>query len=147
MAITAERLQDRSFRSTTWQRILLNKKERHSTYSGISCWAVWAGTAPPLHTTGSDIVPEPIDREYHVCPQALFGETHHPGREQRLPELLPGLFHSRGLHQNSSRTGMNNFFKVRNPRWIKLHEKPLRQFQKPLFRKKYDWNIHTGAKN
>ena len=78
---------------------------------------------------------------------ALELGTHHLGFGQRLSELLPGWLHSRGLYQNSSRTGMNNFLKVRNPHWIKLHEKPLRKFQKVLFRKKYDWNIHTGAKN
>ena len=37
--------------------------------------------------------------------------------------------------------------KVKNPRWIKLHAKRLRRFQKSLAKKKYDKKTHTGSKN
>lgn len=36
---------------------------------------------------------------------------------------------------------------VENPRWIKLHAKRLRRFQKALSRKQYDQKTHTGSKN
>lgn len=36
---------------------------------------------------------------------------------------------------------------VPNPRWMKLHEKRLRRFQKSLSRKKYDPAAHKGSKN
>lgn len=34
-----------------------------------------------------------------------------------------------------------------NPRWIKIHQKRLRRFQKSLSRKQYDFRTHTGSKN
>lgn len=36
---------------------------------------------------------------------------------------------------------------VANPRWIKVHEKKLRRFQKALSRKYYDTKTHKGSKN
>lgn len=36
---------------------------------------------------------------------------------------------------------------VPNPRWIKLHERRLRRFQKSLSRKQYDKKTHTGSRN
>lgn len=36
---------------------------------------------------------------------------------------------------------------IPNPRWIRLHEKRLRRFQKSLSRKQYDEKTHTGSRN
>ena len=40
-----------------------------------------------------------------------------------------------------------SFLKIRNPRWIRIHERRLRRFQKALSRKQYDCKTHTGSKN
>lgn len=37
--------------------------------------------------------------------------------------------------------------KIKNPRWIKLHERRLRRLQQSLSRKQYDRKTHTGSKN
>ncbi len=36
---------------------------------------------------------------------------------------------------------------VPNPRWIQVHARRLRRFQKSLFRKQYDKKTHTGSRN
>lgn len=36
---------------------------------------------------------------------------------------------------------------VPNPRWIQVHARWLRRFQKSLSRKQYDKKTHTGSKN
>ena len=42
---------------------------------------------------------------------------------------------------------MDESIPVHNPRWIKLHEKRLRRFQKAMSRKQYNTKTHTGSKN
>lgn len=42
---------------------------------------------------------------------------------------------------------MDESMPVHNPRWIRLHEKRLRRFQKALSRKQYDRKNHKGSKN
>lgn len=40
-----------------------------------------------------------------------------------------------------------HYEKIKNPRWIKLHEKRLRRLQQSLSRKQYDRKTHTGSQN
>lgn len=52
-----------------------------------------------------------------------------------------------GLHDYCTLSDGDGTCKVKNPRWIRLHERRLRRFQKALSRKKYDCKTHTGSKN
>lgn len=67
-----------------------------------------------------------------------------PVEEVSISDILSA---DMGLKDFAVLGGKDGFLKVRNPRWIKLHERRLRRFQKALSRKKYDRETHTGSKN
>lgn len=52
-----------------------------------------------------------------------------------------------GVHDYCTLSDGEGTCKVRNPRWIRLHERRLRRFQKALSRKRYDRKTHTGSRN
>lgn len=68
----------------------------------------------------------------------------HPAEEVSISEILSADI---GLKDFAVLGDDKEFLKIRNPRWIRVHEKRLRQFQKALFRKQYDRKTHTGSKN
>ena len=67
-----------------------------------------------------------------------------PVEEVSISDILSA---DMGLKDFAVLGGKDDFFKVRNPRWIRVHEKRLRRFQKALSRKQYDRKTHTGSKN
>lgn len=67
-----------------------------------------------------------------------------PVEEVSISDILSA---DMGLKDFAVLGGKDGFLKVRNPRWIKLHERRLRRFQKALSRKKYDRETHTRSKN
>lgn len=64
--------------------------------------------------------------------------------EVSLSEILSA---DMGLKDFAVLGDSDGFLKIRNPRWIRVHEKRLRRFQKALSRKQYDTKTHTGSKN
>lgn len=60
---------------------------------------------------------------------------------------MPGLSADMGLKNFAVIGDKESFLKIRNPRWIRVHERRLRRFQKALSRKQYDCKTHTGSKN
>ena len=67
-----------------------------------------------------------------------------PVEEVSVSEILSA---DMGLKDFAVLGDSDGFLKIRNPRWIRLHEKRLRRFQKALSRKQYDPKTHTGSKN
>lgn len=68
----------------------------------------------------------------------------HPVEEVSVSEILSA---DMGLKDFAVFGDNDSFLKIRNPRWIRVHEKRLRRFQKALSRKQYDCKTHTGSKN
>lgn len=68
----------------------------------------------------------------------------HPVEEVPVSEILSA---DMGLKDFAVLGDSDEFLKIRNPRWIRLHEKRLRRFQNALSRKQYDPKTHTGSKN
>ena len=68
----------------------------------------------------------------------------HPVEEVSVSEILSA---DMGMKDFAVLGDSNGFLKIRNPRWIRVHEKRLRRFQKALSRKQYDRKTHTGSKN
>lgn len=68
----------------------------------------------------------------------------HPVEEVSVSEILSA---DMGLKDFAVLGDNESFLKIRNPRWIKVHERRLRRFQKALSRKQYDCKTHTGSKN
>lgn len=52
-----------------------------------------------------------------------------------------------GIKHFAMITGKDGSEPIKNPHWIKVHEKRTRRLQKSLSRKKYDTKTHTGSKN
>lgn len=67
-----------------------------------------------------------------------------PVEEVSVSEILSA---DMGLKDFAVLGDSDGFLKIRNPRWIRVHEKRLRRFQKALSRKQYDRKTHTGSKN
>lgn len=68
----------------------------------------------------------------------------HPVEEVSVSEILSA---DMGLKDFAVLGDNESFLKIRNPRWIRIHERRLRRFQKALSRKQYDCKTHTGSKN
>lgn len=79
-----------------------------------------------------------------LCPSGTVIDEIHPSEEVSISEILSA---DMGLKDFAVLGDDKEFLKIRNPRWIRVHEKRLRRFQKALSRKQYDRKTHTGSKN
>ena len=101
-----------------------------------------------LCPSGTSIKKATINRQGDRYEVSLGMETVidqiHPVEEVSVSDILSA---DMGLKDFAVLGDKENFLKIRNPRWIKVHERRLRRFQKALSRKQYDRKMHTGSKN
>lgn len=105
-------------------------------------------TFPGLCPSGTSIKKATVSRQGDRYEVSLGMETVidkiHPVEEVSVSEILSA---DMGLKDFAVLGDNESFLKIRNPRWIKVHERRLRRFQKALSRKQYDRKTHTGSKN
>ena len=105
-------------------------------------------TFPDLCPSGTSIKKATISRHGGRYEVSLGMETVidriHPVEEVPVSEILSA---DMGLKDFAVLGDNESFLKIRNPRWIRIHERRLRRFQKALSRKQYDRKTHTGSKN
>ena len=105
-------------------------------------------TYPGLCPSGTSIKKATVSRQGDRYEISLGMETIidqiHPVEEVSVSEILSA---DMGLKDFAVLGDKESFLKIRNPRWIKVHERRLRRFQKSLSRKQYDCKTHTGSKN
>ena len=101
-----------------------------------------------LCPSGTSIKKATINRQGDNYEVSLGMETVidqiHPVEEVSVSDILSA---DMGLKDFAVLGDKEGFLKIRNPRWIKIHERRLRRFQKALSRKQYDRKTHTGSKN